>query len=569
MSYLRTNKVQLAAIFVLAGLLVVLAIVQYRWLGQISEWERERMQRSIEFATRVMLAEFDGELGELYRTFQIDFREEGSPAEQLAARYAERVNTLEGPDPLERIYLVTINEDSGLLIEEFTGTALMPLDEWPPALAHLEKQFAGTLKHNNAQFDLLVGPPPLQDDIPALVIQQVQNRPRNTLASTPPSISWIVVKLDRDVLLGEFISGLADRYIFGEGQVNYNVGVLDEEGPQALLWASDPTLTAASFIEPDSRRGIYSLRFWDFNLRNLNQRRMWRVVEESAESRWSLVTKHQAGSLEAAVSSARNRSLALSLGVLLLLAGSILMIVVSTRRAQHLAEQQMEFVAGVSHELRTPLSVIRAAAENLADDVVHDADRTRQYGQLIDREGRRLSDMVERVLLFAKIRSGQDHLERAPVDLAGVIDEAIAANSSLISDQQVTVERDVSTPLPVVNGDGQALTSALQNLLSNAIKYSHRGGVVRLRARGVMGNGRPVVQVTIRDEGAGIPAAELPHVFEPFFRGERARRAQIQGSGLGLSLVKQVIEAHDGSVRLESTANRGSTFTVELPAAEG
>jgi len=569
MSYLRTNKVQLAAIFVLAGLLAVLAIVQYRWLGQISEWERERMERSIEFATRVMLAEFDGELAELYRTLQIDFREEGSPAEQLAARYAERVNTLEGPDPLERIYLVTINEDPGLVIEEFTGTALMPLDEWPPVLAHLEKQFAGTLKRNNDQFEYLVGPPPLQDDIPALVIQQVQNRPRNTLSSGPRSISWIIVKLDRDVLLGEFIPALADRYIYGEGQVSYNVGVLDEEGPQALLWASDPTLTAASFVEPDDRRGIYSLRRWDFNLRNLYQRRMWSVVEENTESRWSLVTKHQAGSLEAAVTRARNRSLGLSLGVLLLLAGSILMIVVSTRRAQNLAEQQMEFVAGVSHELRTPLSVIRAAAENLADNVVHDPDRTRQYGQLIDREGRRLSDMVERVLLFAKIRSGQDHFERMPVDLAGVIDEAIAANSSLISDQQVTVERDVAEPLPVVNGDAQALTSALQNLLSNAIKYSHRGGVVRLRARGAMGSGGPVVQVTIRDEGAGIPAAELPHVFEPFFRGERARKAQIQGSGLGLSLVKQVIEAHDGSVSLESSANRGSSFTVEIPVAKG
>jgi len=568
MSYLRTNKVQLAAIFALAGLLAVLAIVQYRWLGQISEWERERMQRSIELAARAMLLEFDDELGELYRTFQIDFREEGSPAEQLAARYAERVNTFEGPDPLERIYQVTIDEESGLVISAFTGTALMPLDKWPPALAHLEEQFAGTLKHNSAQFEFLVGPPPLQDNIPALVIQQVQNRPRSTLPQLR-SISWIIVTLDREVLLGEFIPALADRYIYGEGQVSYNVGVLDDDGPQALLWASDPTLTAASFVEPDDRRGIYSLRRWDFNLRNLYQRRMWSVVEENTESRWSLVTKHQAGSLEAAVTRARNRSLGLSLGVLLLLAGSILMIVVSTRRAQNLAEQQMEFVAGVSHELRTPLSVIRAAAENLADNVVHDPDRTRQYGQLIDREGRRLSDMVERVLLFAKIRSGQDHFERMPVDLAGVIDEAIAANSSLISDQQVTVERDVAEPLPVVNGDAQALTSALQNLLSNAIKYSHRGGVVRLRARGAMGSGGPVVQVTIRDEGAGIPAAELPHVFEPFFRGERARKAQIQGSGLGLSLVKQVIEAHDGSVSLESAANRGSSFTVELPAAEG
>ena len=129
---------------------------------------------------------------------------------------------------------------------------------------------------------------------------------------------------------------------------------------------------------------------------------MWNIVEESSEPKWDLLVKHQAGSLEAAVTATRNRNLAISLGVFTLLAGAIAMIMVSTRRAQRLAAQQMEFVAGVSHELRTPLAVIRTAAENLADDVVHDAEKTRQYGALINREGRRLSNMVERVLLFAK-----------------------------------------------------------------------------------------------------------------------------------------------------------------------
>ena len=142
-----------------------------------------------------------------------------------------------------------------------------------------------------------------------------------------------------------------------------------------------------------------ALRIPHFDQRVNTNRRIWRVVEESVEPKWMLVVKHQAGSLEAAVATARNRSLALSLGVLMLLGGAIAMIVVSTRRAQRLAAQQMEFVTGISHELRTPLAVIRAAGENLADDVVHDPEKTPHYGALIPMAGRRPSTLASRPFL--------------------------------------------------------------------------------------------------------------------------------------------------------------------------
>jgi signal transduction histidine kinase len=277
------------------------------------------------------------------------------------------------------------------------------------------------------------------------------------------------------------------------------------------------------------------------------------------------MVKHQAGSLEAAVAAARNRSLALSLSVLVLLGGAVAMIVVSTRRAQRLAAQQMEFVAAVSHELRTPLTVIRAAAENLADDVVHEPDKTRQYGQLINREGRRLSDMVERVLLFAKMRSGNTRFEHVEVDLASTLDDAIASSSTWTEERSVTVAKEMPASLPKVLGDPEALTSVMQNLISNAVKYSRRGGTVTVQARALGAGPDAAVQVAIHDQGNGIPSGEIPHLFEPFFRGDRARAAQIQGSGLGLSLVKQVVEAHHGHIEVVSTPGAGSTFLVQLP----
>jgi len=567
MSHLRSNKAQLAAVVVLAALLFTLAVFQYNWLGELSERNQERMSRTLDWATRAVRTSFDTELADLYTMFQVDFREEQPFPAQLAAHYTERVNTVEGPDILESIYWVNLDDESGLVIQEFTGTALRTLAEWPEELAHLEADFAGALRHNEAQFELPVGPLPLHEDIPALVIQQVLTRPSRTLTETR-SISWVIATLRRDVILNELIPALSDQFISGEDSLDYNIGITRADDPSSLVYASDAALTPESFADPDVQHGIYALHWWDFNLRNVVQRRAWTVVEESAEPRWNLVVKHQAGSLEAAVAAARNRSLAMSLGVLLLLGASIAMIVASTRRAQRLAAQQMEFVAGVSHELRTPLAVIRAAGENLADDIVGDPDKTRQYGELINREGRRLSDMVERVLLFATIRSDSLQLQSLPVAIGEVIDDAIDSNRSLIAEQSVTVKKEVPENLPAVLGDAGALNSALQNLLSNALKYSRRGDTVGIQVRETASSqGRHEIQIAVRDEGDGIPSNEIPHLFEPFFRGQRARQAQIQGSGLGLSLVKQVIEAHGGSISVESVPDAGSTFLVRLPAA--
>ena len=123
--------------------------------------------------------------------------------------------------------------------------------------------------------------------------------------------------------------------------------------------------------------------------------------------RWTLLAQHQSGSLEAAVAATRRRNLGISFGMLMLLSVSVVMLTVSSRRAQRLARQQMEFVAGVSHELRTPVAVIRSAARTSPQGVVGGADRVKRYGQMIGREARRLGDMVERVLQYAGIESGR------------------------------------------------------------------------------------------------------------------------------------------------------------------
>jgi signal transduction histidine kinase len=284
------------------------------------------------------------------------------------------------------------------------------------------------------------------------------------------------------------------------------------------------------------------------------------------DGRWALVAQHRAGSLEAAVAAVRKRNLILSSGILLLLTTAVGLIIVSSRRAQELARQQMEFVAAVSHELRTPVSVIGAAAGNLADGVVGDPQRVHKYGETIQGEARRLAETVERVLQLAGIAAGSSAAAQTPISPSDLVHQSLNACRVEIESAGFAVEVAVAENLPVVVGDVTALRSALQNLISNAVKYGGPARWLRVSAKLDPGAGaRPHVIFTVEDRGIGIDAGDRKHIFEPFYRGRDAVAQQIQGSGLGLNLVKRIVEAHAGKVSVTSEPGKGSTFTLALP----
>ena len=186
---------------------------------------------------------------------------------------------------------------------------------------------------------------------------------------------------------------------------------------------------------------------------------------------WQVHLLHGAGSLDAAVARAQSRNLLVSFGVLLLLGASMTLVLISSARAERLAAQQMEFVAGVSHELRTPLAVIRSAAENLADGIVDDGQQVKRYGQLIAGEGRRLTQMVEQVMMFAGFQAGRPGFDVRPVEIAPVVEDALSAVAPMVREQDAEIVLDVAPTLPRVMADPSAVGRALQNLLQNALKY--------------------------------------------------------------------------------------------------
>jgi signal transduction histidine kinase len=261
------------------------------------------------------------------------------------------------------------------------------------------------------------------------------------------------------------------------------------------------------------------------------------------------------------VASLRLRNLAVSFGILFLMGFSVGMLMLSTRRASALARQQMEFVAGVTHELRTPLAVIQSASQNLADGVATGEAQAKRYGGVIHNQSKRLGNMVEQVLRFAGLSSQHGELERAPVEVHSLIEEAVADCQSELNSAGSELTLDLEPTLPAIDGDRGALLHCLRNLLSNAAKHG-AGAEVRVAAR----TAGAMIEIAVEDGGPGMDPEDLPHVFEPFYRGRRAKEEQVQGSGLGLSLVKKIVEAHGG--RVEASNHGGARLRLLLPAVK-
>jgi signal transduction histidine kinase len=287
--------------------------------------------------------------------------------------------------------------------------------------------------------------------------------------------------------------------------------------------------------------------------------------QEPIEGHWILSIHHGEGSLEEAVEQARRRNLAIGLATLALLAVTVFLMVSSSRRSQELARQQLDFVASVSHELRTPLTAIRSAGQNLADGIVSEPAKVQRYGLLVEREGRRLTEMIGRVLSFAGIRSGQLSLRADPVDLGAIVRSALADARWVLEEKGIELQTQVADDLPEVRGDATALRQVVSNLVDNAVKYGGSGGWLGVHLHH---EGETLV-LRISDRGPGIPRKEQREIFEAFRRARSSGSSSIPGSGLGLAVVRRLVEAHGGTVSLVSRAGEGARFEVRLPVMMG
>ena len=572
-------------------LLPTLAVLQYQWVGQLSTAARERLQRNVRIAAAQFREAFDGELVRAVLSLQVG---PATVREGASERYSDRYNTwlnTAGHPQIVSSVLVVDGDTGQLRLRRWNADVdALEAAEWRPPLETLRPLIEQEFRDFNAgrAFDRR----PVLGGEDSLILVPLRNlvvppRPTPGPQTVTPVFGFTIIELNMQYIREQMLPELASRHFTHvEGDV-YRVAVTAAGNPGNVLYRSDPDAP----VDPDqadasaSLFGIGSQAFFfgrpprppvgDGARRSDAPRLREDTLTDPTRpepaddvSRWQLLVQHQSGSLEAAVARARRQNLAISFGVLLLLTVSIALLAAASRRAHRLARQQMEFVAGVSHELRTPVAVIRSAAENLSHGVVDSGDRVKRYGRLLETEARRLGEMVERVLQYAGIESGLAKGARVPLSPADIIEGAIESSVALLEPEHVVIERDFMPNPPSVVGDAAALRSAVQNLIANAVKYGGRDRWVGIRIEQGRLRRRAEVWITVSDHGDGIPASELPHIFDPFYRGADAVVRQVHGNGLGLSLVRQIVAAHGGRVTVTTRSGAGSSFTIALPSAE-
>ena len=560
-----------AGLFVMCG---VLGVLQYGWIGEVSAAARDRLRGSLQASLNRVSLDFSAEIAAAVRALMpVDAASDISTVEtDIAARYAQWKTTARHRQIFRHVAIVEPRNKTLVLRSLNLDKDVFEIVEWPADWAPVKARLETMMSAEGRQGRGFPGPPPGAQgtlfDVPAFPPSGPGRSPGQPGRGEAPTLLFdLNPEYVREFLLPE----LVQRHLESSGTLDYQVEVLTREHPAAVIYQSDPGTQVAA--NADASVGLFDTPYDQIFRRDSGGpggrgRGRGRGGPVGESGRWQMFARHRAGSLEAVVAQARWRNLAVTGGVLLLMMASVAALITYTRRAQRLADLQMDFVAGISHELRTPLTVIHTAAYNLRGKLAANPAQVERYGLLIQQESGRLKLLVEQVLRFAGATSGRAIQNPEPLSISNILEETIDSARAVVQEAGCTLETHIDRDLPVVMGDPMALKQALQNLLHNAAKYgAGESHWIGLSASRTGGDVKPAIEIRVADRGPGIPADEQAHIFEPFFRGRRALQDQIHGTGLGLNLAKKIVEAHGGSIQVKSAVAKGTEFIVHLPAA--
>jgi len=584
---------------ILVGLLLILlpalAIVQYRWIGEVSAAERERLESSVRAASDGFASDFGSDLARTATAFQIreGFPEDGGGVLQ---RYQAWLESASYPRLIRSIDLIrTSPETTPDFYKLDMRSGSLESAPLPPEFANLRERFRPGPTNSSVPAETMAlvvpifrgGPPfgrPREEEFGRRGPENFRPRrpdefrPRGSGGGPGTAVRTegaVILELDRDIVLKEIVPSLMERYFSSRNETGYRVAIAAGADHPQILYSSEGEWTANDMATPDAsvfligaappppggaRRGGGRGRGPGPFLRGAFQTT---VLSQP----WELLVKHRAGSLERAVEQLRKRNLAISFGVLLVLGAGLITLVISSQRARTLGRLQMEFAAGVSHELRTPLAVIRSAAYNLRRGIVQDKEGVEQYATIVQDEARRLSDMVDQVLLYSETQSGRKKYNVAAVDVNEVIDRAIANLTPATDIDQCDLTTRIEPELPPVLADASALVQCVQNLLSNALKYGKTSGKAQIEIATEVDKTSKQVRLSVTDHGPGIDPLDERHLFDAFYRGVKVE-SNIPGNGLGLHLVKRIMQAQNGRVTYHPVPEGGSRFTLHIPLAQ-
>jgi len=545
-----------ASVTLLGILCAVLAVLQYRWIGEITEAERGRLHDALLSRLSALSRAFNEQISKSAYALIPD-SEQLEKAGREGAYSAQYLRWKESHEhEFQRVAIAVPEGDDLELLSLNLDSAQFSRVDWPADWLPMREQLRQRLAGHG-------GPGQILARGPVLIELPRFGAPEPGRGGRGREQEWLVLELNLDYAKAGLLPELVKRNLSEGGKLDYDAEVVENAEPPTLIYSSIPGQTS-----PIDRKADAAVSLLEIAPSGFRGRGGPPPPATGDAGRWQLRVRHSAGSIEALVARTRRRNLAVSGAILILILATIASLVQFSRRAQQLAALQINFVAGVSHELRTPLTVIRTAAFNLRGNMASRPEQVQRYGALIETESEKLTALVEQVLRFSSAMAGHVIRAREPVSVDGILQDGLRFHHVKSGGAPVVVYKQIAPDLPLVLADELALQQALQNLVDNALKYGTEGsnwiGVSASQSNGEAG---PAVEIRIADRGPGIPADEQEHIFDPFFRGQRAVQDQVHGSGLGLYLVKKIVEAHGGTIQVKSEPMNGAEFTIRIPAA--
>lgn len=608
--------------------LCILAFVQYRWVTQLAQAERRQAGANLSAALGNLEGDFDMEVTRAFLVFQLPTARMTTEAQlyrewMLHAPYPQVIRGVYvaragASDSAPQAVLsgepaITMNawkKAAGSFAMPFAG-AVVASGAFGGAMGFRTtsqgQQIAVSVAQPNPEVEIDGDPAfilPMMPAVPAVagaregrgagIVWQMQGQATAKVRAAVGPSRFVVVVLNEKYLRETLLPALVERFLpAAEYQVEV-VGARRRSG-RRVIFRSKRVRSNAAFANPDASIAIFHVRPDCFPPPSTHRllaagpgREKYRTsamgvsqilgfrtsacvgpgvaASHVGGGRWKVLVKYRAGSLEAAIADLRDRNLLLGGSVLFVLALGIALLVILTERVRSLAEMQTDFVLGVSHELRTPLTVIRLAAENLKEGLVKNSAQARQYGEIIQAHAAGLSTMIEDTLALARIESRVPLSQPRLLRPEAIVEAALKDAEPLAREAGMGIELDLAQDLPPVRGDTTLLARCVENLIRNAIKYAASGRWVAIRAQEVKRSTGEHIEIVVEDRGPGISPADLPHLFEPFYRGGWEDATRVPGVGLGLTLVKRVVEAHHGTVEVRSVEGTGTRIAILLPS---
>lgn len=535
--YGRTqSRIEIALLAGIALVSVVLSYLQYRWTGELSLAEPALLRAGLNNQVRRLAQAFDNEIRENIASLLPD----GSEIEELGDREAHRVRYADWTAAHDRAFFGRIGVAAvgheTITLYQLDDRGLIQRIQWPEEWQSLRESMEARVRGS--------GRPPNG--------QPGSNAIEAPVFSTAggPEIEWMIFDINEDYARRKTLPRLVTEYLNPGPDPVYDVSVSPMGGDGPVIFSTHGTTNVAAGA--DATTGIFPIQAGG------GGRGRFRDA-----TRWILSVRHREGSLDIAVARVRTRNLFVSLALIGLLGGVAWALVRFTARSRQLADMQFRFAAGVSHDLRTPLTAIRGAAFNLSNGLIKDSAAVGRYAKLILRNAEELTSMIENVLAFSATLHQTHELPHTRLDVGELVERAASSMTTELEQADCRIEVAIAPDLPPIEGDGAAIELALRNLISNAIRHGASGRWIGMSATRTS----DAVEIRVSDHGPGIPESERARIFDAFYRGGQTRVQRIQGTGLGLSLVKSAIERHHGSVRVTDAEGGGAQFIVRLPAA--